>query len=175
MSTSGMQYMERPLAPMPEKFPKHVVPNTTVGSSGITYSAEVDSGNIEEGKAELEVLKCILNRESYLNRLWKLVRGINKKFKPDVADLIDFVRAATMELVDAIVKWREVKNDHDAAFLWNGVNYLLKIASDIDYLDEYKAVRKWMGFSIIRNPFAVPFPMEYGVEIFSGNSCFVLI
>lgn len=167
---TGMQYMERSLSAPAEKFSKHVVPNTTVGASGITYSAEIESNTtIEEGKSELEVLKCILNREAYLTRLIKLVRGVEKKFKPEVADVLDFIRAASLDVMEAIMKWRESKNDHDAAFLWNGVNYLLKMPSDLDFLDDYKAVRRWIGFPLIRNPFAIPFPLEQGIEVFADR------
>ena len=54
--------------------------------------------------------------------------------------------------------------------MWNGVNYLLKMPSDLDFLSEYQTVRKWLGFSIVRNPFCVPFPMEEGAVVFSGKS-----
>jgi hypothetical protein len=74
----------------------------------LTFSAEVD-GNAREGKAELEVLKAVLNREGYLARLQDTARLINKKFKPELADMIDFVRAASLDVIDAIVKWRDIK------------------------------------------------------------------
>jgi hypothetical protein len=49
------------------------------------------------------------------------------------------------------------------------MNYLLKMPSDLDYLDEYLAIRKWIGFPLARNPFCVPYPMEEGVDLFSGE------
>jgi hypothetical protein len=52
--------------------------------------------------------------------------------------------------------------------MWNGVNYLLKMPSDLDYLSQYRAIRSWLGFKIIRNPFCVPYPLEDGVPMFSG-------
>jgi hypothetical protein len=48
----------------------------------------------------------------------------------------------------------------DAAFIWNGLNYLLKMPSDLDYLADYLAVQRWTGFPLTRNPFCVPFPMD---------------
>lgn len=104
----SMHNMERPYREPPEKFPKHQVPNTTVGTSGITYSVEVE-GSVDEGRAELDVLKCILNREAYIARLIHSSRTVSKKFKPEIADLLDFVRVATLDVVDAIVRWRETK------------------------------------------------------------------
>jgi hypothetical protein len=53
--------------------------------------------------------------------------------------------------------------------MWNGINYLLKIPTDLDYLSRYKAITIWLGFNIIRNPFCIPYPMEEGATLFSGN------
>jgi hypothetical protein len=44
--------------------------------------------------------------------------------------------------------------------MWNSVNYLLKMPTDLDYIDHYRAITDWLGFSILRNPFVIPFPME---------------
>lgn len=159
--------MGRPIsAPDEYKFPKHQVSNVSFGESGMTFSAE-PAGQAAEGMAELEVLKAILNRESYLARLIKSARTVSRKFKPEIADIMDLVRAASLDVVEAVVKWRDAKNDHHAAFMWNGVNYLLKMPSDLDYLDNYRAIRTWMGFRVKRNPFCVPYPLEEGAKLLS--------
>lgn len=44
--------------------------------------------------------------------------------------------------------------------MWNNINYLLKMSSDLDYIDHYRAITEWLGFSIVRNPFIVPYPMD---------------
>lgn len=165
-SQTSMKPMDRPLSAPVEQFPKHRVLNTDVGTSGLTYSAE-PSGNASESIAELEVLKAIINREGYLNRLLKSAKTVSRKFKPEIADILDLLRAATLDVIEDVVKWRESKDDHDAVFMWNGVNYLLKISSDIDFLAEYRAIKNWMGFPLVRNPFCVPFPLEHGVHLFS--------
>lgn len=153
-----MKAMDNPLPVPPEKFPKHTVPSTIipteVGTSGMTYSVEI-KGDTPEGIAELECLKAILNREGYLERLSTVVRSLGKTFDSAVADLMDFVRVATLDTVEKIIKWREIKGDHDAAFIWNGVNYLLKMSTDLDYLMGYVVVKRWIGFSLLRNPFCV--------------------
>lgn len=168
--TMSYRDMERPYSAPTEKFPKHVVSSVSQGESGITFSIEKIEGSAAEGQAELDVLKAIVNREEYLKKLFLSVRTIQKKFKPEVSDLLDIIRITSIDVIEAIVRWREVKNDHDAIFTWNGMNYLLKMPSDLDYLDEYRAVKKWVGFSLIRNPFAVPFPLEEGIDIFAGLS-----
>jgi hypothetical protein len=166
--SSSMKQLERPLSAPNVQFPKHKVPNTNYGHAGLTYSAETNNNTLE-GKAELEVLKAILNREGYLLRCYKEARTVLKKFKPELADVLDFIRAASLDVIEYIVKWRESKNDHDAAFMWNGVNYLLKMSSDLDYLSDYVAIKKWMGFRLIRNPFCVPTPLEEGSKLFSNK------
>ena len=106
---TSMKNMDRPMsAPEKEKFPKHQVQNQNFLNSGVTISSE-PSGNAAEGQAELEILKAILNREGYLVRLFKTVRTIQKKFKPEIADIIDLVRTSTVDVVEAIEKWRQIK------------------------------------------------------------------
>ena len=56
--------------------------------------------------------------------------------------------------------------------MWDGINYLLKMPSDLDYLDKYLAIKKWLGFSIVRNPFCVPFGMDGGKRMHTGDDDF---
>ena len=62
--------------------------------------------------------------------------------------------------------------------MWDGINYLLKMPSDLDYLDKYLAIKKWLGFSIVRNPFCVPFGLDGGRRMHTGEddtlSCFLI-
>jgi hypothetical protein len=53
--------------------------------------------------------------------------------------------------------------------MWNGINYILKIPTDLDYLGQYRAISNWLGFDISRNPFCIPYPMEEGAAIFSSS------
>jgi len=52
--------------------------------------------------------------------------------------------------------------------MWDGINYLLKMPSDLDYLDGYVAIKNWMGFPLTRNPFCVPYPMDAGSKYHTG-------
>jgi hypothetical protein len=88
--------------------PKNVVTNTSLENSGITFSIEPRT-NAAEGLAELEVLKCILCREGYLKRLHECAKTVGKKFKPEIADILDLMRASSVDLVEAVVRWREAK------------------------------------------------------------------
>lgn len=118
-----MKNMDRPQsAPAKELVPKHQVHNQNFVNSGVTISSE-PSGNAAEGQAELEILKTILNREGYLVRLFKTVRTVQKKFKPEIADIIDFVRTSTIDVVEAIEKWRVIKVSHGGviAYLYSSL------------------------------------------------------
>jgi len=59
--------------------------------------------------------------------------------------------------------------------MWNGVNYILKMPSDLDYLADYLAIKKWMGFTLIRNPFCVPYPLDEGKEILNSKLQYIII
>jgi hypothetical protein len=60
--------------------------------------------------------------------------------------------------------------------MWNGINYLLKMPSDLNFLSEYLAIKRWAaGFSFIRNPFCVPRPMEESLNELSTGFFFIII
>jgi hypothetical protein len=45
-------------------------------------------------------------------------------------------------------------------FIWDGVNYLLKIATDTDFLNSVRPLRRILGYPVIRNPFITPFSLD---------------
>lgn len=103
----GLKQLDRPILP-PSQDKVHTVKSITSETSGITFSDVVNGpNNALEGQAELDIIKCIINREEYLRRLHKAVQTMQKKFKPEIADLLDIIRVATVDVVEAIVKWRE--------------------------------------------------------------------
>ncbi len=136
------------------------IPETTFG---VTFAAGTGKNTTTASPidlAELDIVKSILNREAYLERLHAIVKTISKKVKPEFAAMLEMVRAATLEVVGAIVRWRDAKGNHRAPYLWNGINYLLRTSSDLDYLGDYRALRRYTGFTLQRNPFGVSAPME---------------
>lgn len=100
---------------------------------------------------EVEVAKAILLREEYVARVKANIRRQGSKFGKDqgaldvLISLLDLVRSATVDVVEAIQNWRRVQG-HPKPFTWGGMNYLLKIPVDLDFLDNHKvrtsAVRK---------------------------------
>lgn len=139
---------------------------------GMTFSIEED-GDGAAARAEYDVLCAILSRESYLQRLEQVVKTINKKFKPEIADILDLIRSSSLDVIELIKKWRVLKKDNAADFMWNGLNYVLKMPSDLDYLADYLAIQKWVGFPLIRNPFCIPFPMQAGETAGTINTIYI--
>jgi hypothetical protein len=106
---SSMKNMDRPpSAPVPDPVPKHQVQNVSFLASGMTLSLEPRE-NVAESQAELSVLKAILNREGDLLTLAAAVKKVQLRFKTEVCDLIDVVRASSLEVVESIEKWRTLK------------------------------------------------------------------
>jgi hypothetical protein len=110
---------------------------------------------------ELEVLKTILLREGYLKRLQHAARrrGGQTALRADVIDLLDLLRTSTVEVVEAIAKWRRTLVK-PYPFVWNGINYLLKVPSDLDILNKVPEIAAWLGFDLARNPFVVPVGLD---------------
>lgn len=92
------------------------------------------------------MLKCILLREGYLQKLRGKLNIGNKSQADRVVDMMDLLRQATVETVEAIEKWRQKS---DRAFVWNGMNYLLKIPSDLDFLERSKPLIEWLSFRFV--------------------------
>ena len=115
---------------------------------------------------ELEVLKCILLREGYLSRLESEARRggralvANKAAAAKLVDLLDLLRQITVETCEAIQRWRYTSK---RPFMWNGVNYLLKVATDLDFVANLRPVVSWLGFNMERNPFVVPMSLDFRV------------
>ncbi|CAM9381899.1 unnamed protein product, partial [Discosporangium mesarthrocarpum] len=124
-------------------------------------------GRLLEPSTELEVLKCIMLREGYLDRLRIMAIGLSmtvnqshgkrKDLPAGMTDLLDVLRISTVDTIEAILLWRlaQVKPTQEP-FLWNKENYLAKILHDCDFLDDVEPLRHWLGFSLHRNPLLIP-------------------
>lgn len=92
---------------------------------------------------EVEVAKAIILREEYILRVRANLDNHRSKFGKDqeafddLISLVDLLRTATVDTVEAIEQWRRVQGNPAAPFIWKSVNYLLKIVSDLDFLDSY--------------------------------------
>lgn len=103
----------------------------------------IDTSNTSSSSAEVEVAKAILLREEYIARVKANIRRQGAKFGKDqgsfddLTSLLDLVRSATVDVVEAIEHWRK-QEQQPKPFTWGGMNYLLKIPIDLDFLDSHK-------------------------------------
>ena len=134
------------------------VSNASTMQGGVTFSAMQSTDPAQE----LDVLKNILLREGYVERIRVLTKDGRSKqmqLRNELIDLLDLVRVQTVETVEAVGRWRRtLAKPHP--FVWNGVNYLLKIPSDLDFLDVYNPLVAWLGFPMVRNPFVIPVVLD---------------
>jgi hypothetical protein len=79
-----------------------------------------------------------------------------------MVDLLEVLRMASLDVVEAVMQWRLALDPPapDEPYLWNGVNYLVKMGTDTDFLEGVSALRAWFGFSLLHNPFLLPHPAD---------------
>lgn len=100
-------------------------------------------GEIDDG-TEMDVVKAIILREEYIGRLEANLANQVSKFGKDQAafddllGLLDLLRSTTVDAVEAIQRWRMVRGNPMAPFIWESVNYLLKISIDLDFVHGHK-------------------------------------
>jgi hypothetical protein len=73
----------------------------------------------------------------------------------DMVSLFSALRHCTVDVVEYIRCWRSVQPSSSSTskpFLFRGMNYLLKIATDLDYLDQYEDLVQYFGFCFSNNP-----------------------
>lgn len=104
--------------------------------------------------AEVETLQKVIVRENILMELHRLldhnddISGV----LAEVGELVKALRFQTVDLVEDIDAWMCVQPSH-RPFLYRGVNYLTKIAYDLDFLDQYEEIVEKFCFEFKRNPF----------------------
>jgi hypothetical protein len=126
-------------------------------------------------KLELIVLKAVVIREGYLQRLSKVVDLSGKDHLASmegngesVTEMLLQTRVVTLEVVESIQRWRDSimarSNNNPMVeipppFIWCGVNYLLKLVDDTDFLSNCLPLVRQLGVepgTMIRNPLMLP-------------------
>ena len=139
---------------------------TVIRSFGRKYSSIERKS---ESGSELAVIKSILLREGHLERIKKLASRHRDTITDSILNLLDIIRISSIDVVEAIDKWRNAgtnKRSQDiiscpsSSYIWNGVNYLLKMPSDWDFLNKNLSLVRCLGFSMERNPFIIDLSME---------------
>ena len=114
-------------------------------------------------KLEVKILKSINIRESILVKLRKVAHykeddlhgdGIN-----NVQQLLAQIRGATLNVIEAIERWRVSNNTPNQIYHWKNVNYLIKITYDINFLSLNTLIMNKLGVDIDKfrnNPLMLP-------------------
>ncbi|GMF28860.1 unnamed protein product [Phytophthora lilii] len=73
-----------------------------------------------------------------------------------LGDLLLLARAASVDVVESIQKWREIVHQEvPRPYIYEHENYLLNMCEDLDFLDQVEDLVEWLGFRLVRNPFIV--------------------
>lgn len=95
-------------------------------------------------RSEVEVLKALIVREEYIKQLRKVVGNPRSNAKREryynlsaLIRLFDLLRSATINVVEEIQLWRKPQEVRQA-FQWKGTDYLTKITTDTDFLDDHE-------------------------------------
>ncbi|OQR96702.1 hypothetical protein THRCLA_07194 [Thraustotheca clavata] len=99
---------------------------------------------------KLAIIQHILQREQCITELLETVQN----HAIDTTLLMSFLpllRLCTLAVVESIASWKRIARDR--SFLWQGTNYLLKLRTDTDFLDELLADSIIGISSLICNPF----------------------
>ena len=120
---------------------------------------------------ELLIRQSVKLRESYLGRLRALTQNKRNRallndsnesihtltedaqiLMVEVGDLLTLIRHSTIEFVEQVDKWRQAHDNHSKPFLVDGKNYLAGLSSDLNFLDDFYLLSKWLGTRMTRNP-----------------------
>lgn len=123
-----------------------------------TKAIEVATKGGHNGKAALadvEILQKIIVRERLLSELSRLLKGGSdvSAVLSEAIELIKALRYETVEIIEDIHNWQNAQSTV-RPFLFKGMNYLIKIARDLDFLDSYDDVVERFCFEFKCNPLA---------------------
>ncbi|KAK1947466.1 hypothetical protein P3T76_001476 [Phytophthora citrophthora] len=142
---------------------------------------------------DLDIVRKIVEREGCLEALQQLLGTAKKPQQPRISGIskapmvfqsvIDQIRSSSVQIVEDIERWQQEQKVKAQAtnFKWRGVNYLLKMTSDLDFLQSFRGVDLLESLQVLRlmqNPFLAQIHLdhpalreedqEYAVRLF-GN------
>ena len=117
--------------------------------------AQQASASGPESLAEVEILQKVIVRENLLAELQKLLHNQNdvSGCLGEVVELVKAIRYQTVDIVEDIDSWQYTQ-PAPRPFLYRGVNYLIKIFGDLNFLDVYQDIVENFCFEFTSNPLA---------------------
>ncbi|GMH69236.1 hypothetical protein TL16_g05111 [Triparma laevis f. inornata] len=129
-------------------------------------------GGLEPTPLEIQINQSHHLRSTYLSRLHsltnlsarnsKLLKSTSENVHTltesaqillvEISDLLTLIRHSTIEYVENVTKWRTAHNKVTQPYLINKKNPMASMSSDLNFLDGYSLLRKWLGTRMTRNP-----------------------
>lgn len=119
------------------------------------FRAKASEYNSNSNISEIGILQKIIVRENLLNELSKLLK-VNSDLAgvlSEVSELIQALRFETLDIVEDIAQWQS-EQPVGRPFLFKGINYLIKLRGDLDFLDNHDEIVERFCFEFKSNPLA---------------------
>jgi hypothetical protein len=133
--------------------------NPNFAKKSITQSQLPPNSLTSISQLEIDILQKIVIRERLLSELNRLIRSASEILSviKEVVELVKVLRQETLDIIEHIVAWQQqLQGQHEMIrpFLYKGMNYLIKIASDLNFLDQYDDIMEYFCFEFTHNPLA---------------------
>jgi hypothetical protein len=139
---------------VPLKFNPTLRAKAQAASSTAAGTRQSGKGGIEN-LAEIEVLQKVIVRENLLTELKRLLNNqtdVNACLG-EVIELVKAIRYQSVEIIEDISSW-QLSQATRRAFLYRGINYLIKMFEDLSFLDSYEDIIAKFCFEFTSNPLA---------------------
>ena len=72
---------------------------------------------------------------------------------------------SALEVVEGVEKWRTAHDKVSESFIMEGSkNYVARMSADLNFLDRYSLLRKWLGTRMTRNPLVLQNGLDERLE-----------
>ncbi|KAL4099388.1 hypothetical protein PRIC1_007194 [Phytophthora ramorum] len=125
---------------------------------------------------DLDIVRKIVEREGCLEALQQMLGAAKKPLQPRISGIskapivfqsvIDQLRSVSAQIVEDIEQWQQQQKAKAQAtnFRWRGVNYLLKMTADLDFLASFRGVELLESLQVLRltqNPFLAQLHLDH--------------
>lgn len=133
--------------------------NPNFAKKSITQSQYAPNGLTSISQLEIDTLQKIVIRERLLSELSRLIRSASEipSVVKETVELVKVLRQETLDIIEHIIIWQQqLQGQHEMVrpFLYKGMNYLIKMASDLNFLDQYDDIIEYFCFEFTNNPLA---------------------
>ena len=107
-------------------------------------------GELQKGTEPiLQVLRAVTKREDLISQLYELESRVGETadevIQKEAAEVLEKLRFASLSAIESILAWR-LRLSKPLCFLWQDQNYLIKMRSDLNFLQQ-SALSNYFFFS----------------------------